>query len=262
MKKVWLLSLLFGASVYASEEKIIVATDGTYPPFSEMDDKGQMIGFDIDIAKALCAQMQVQCEFKQIEFDGLIAALKTGKADALVASLNANDERRKSVAFSKPYYGNPGVFVRAKGSNLEFDKASLKGKVIGVLRGTTFDEYASHEMKDWGLTINRYASQEEANLDMRAGRVDVLFADKIALQDGFLDREGGEKFELFGDELNDEKYFGEGIAIAVRKDEPQLAQRFSDAIEAIVANGEYKKVNDRYFSYDIYDVIAHPPAAQ
>ncbi len=262
MKKFLLASMVLAcsiASMAADQEVLRVATDGTYPPFSELGEDGQMVGFDIDIAQALCDEMKVTCEFKRIEWNGLIPALKAGKIDAIIASMNANEERRKSVTFSAPYYGNPGIFVRAKGSDFELNADSMKGSVIGVLRSSIFDDYVTEEMKDWDVTIQRYSSQEEANLDIQSGRIDVLFADKIVLQNGFLDREEGKNFEAFGPELNDPKYFGEGISIAVRLDEQDLADRFTNAIQAIRANGEYQKVNDKYFTYDIYDVIANPP---
>lgn len=253
MKKILLsaaIAAVAGLGV-ADAKTLRIATDGTYPPFSELDGDGEMTGFDIDIALALCAQMEVECEIKQIDWDGLIPALKTRKIDAIVASMNATDERRKSVAFSAPYYTNPGVFVRPEGSDVEISEEGLKGKVLGVLRASVFDDYATKELGDW-VDIQRYNSQDEANLDAQAGRIDVLFADKIVLQDGFLNREDGEGFEQFGPELTDEKYFGEGISVAVRKNEQELADQFSQAIKAIRDNGEYKKVNDKYFAYDIY----------
>ncbi|MBV7434819.1 transporter substrate-binding domain-containing protein [Cardiobacteriaceae bacterium TAE3-ERU3] len=253
MKKILLTTTIAAISAFtiANAETLRIATDGTYPPFSELGSNGEMSGFDIDIAMALCEQMEVECEIKQIDWDGLIPALKTNKIDAIIASMNATDERRKSVTFSAPYYTNPGVFVRPKGTDVEISEEGLKGKVLGVLRASVFDDYATKELGDW-VDIQRYNSQDEANLDAQAGRLDLLFADKIVLQDGFLNRDTGEGFEQFGPELTDEKYFGEGISIAVRKDEQELADKFSQAIQAIRENGAYKEVNDKYFDYDIY----------
>lgn len=239
----------------ANAETLRVSTDGTYPPFSEMGEDGKMIGFDIDIAAALCKEMAVECEFKQIDWDGLIPALKANKIDAIIASMNATDERRKSVTFSAPYYTNPGVFVRPKGADVDISEEGLDGKVLGVLRASVFDTYATEELGDW-VDIQRYNSQDEANLDAQAGRLDLLFADKIVLQDGFLQRDAGKDFEQFGPELTDEKYFGEGISVAVRLEDQALADRFSQAIKAIRENGAYKAVNDKYFDYDIYGLDA------
>lgn len=252
----WMLGIgavLSSITGVAQAEKLILATDGTYPPFAEVAPDGKMVGFDIDIGMALCAQMKVECEFKQIEWDGLIPALKTHKIDAIVASMNATDERRKSVSFSAPYYSNPGIFVKAKGNDIAYSKEGMKGKTLGVLRASVFDNYASNELSEW-VNIKKYNSQDEANHDAQAGRIDMLFADKIVLKDGFLNRDEGKNFEQFGPELHDDKYFGEGISIAVRKNDKALAERFSDAIKAIRKNGVYKKINDKYFDYDIYGI--------
>lgn len=257
MKKLLLTTTITAMSLLsvAHAEKLILATDGTLPPFAEVSPNvttnDGMVGFDIDIGMALCKQMKVQCEFKRIDWDGLIPALKTHKIDAIVASMNATDERRKSISFSAPYYSNPGIFVARKDSHIAYSKEGMAGKTLGVQRGTIFDTYATDKLSGW-VNIKKYVSQDEANQDARAGRIDILFADKIVLKDGFLNRNEGKDFAEFGPELKDEKYFGEGISIGVRKNDKELADRFSKAIKEIRANGEYKKVNDKYFKYDIY----------
>lgn len=253
MKKVLLTGALALATmtVSANEQVLRVATDGTYPPFSEMGADGELMGFDIDITYALCEQMQRTCEIRQMDWDGLIPALKSGKTDAIIASMNATEERRSSVIFTEPYYSNPGIFLRPKGSNIEFNEAGLKGKVVGVLRASIFDTYVTNELADW-VDIQRYGAQDEANLDAQAGRVDVLFADELVMRDGFLDREIGTGFEVFGPKLSDPEYFGDGISIAVRLGEQALADEFSQAIKAIRANGVYQTINNKYFDYDVY----------
>ena len=251
MKKILATAVLLACAVSASAaEALRFSTDGAYPPFSETNDKGEMVGFDIDIGKALCAEMKRECVFSQTDWDGLIPALKTGKIDVILASMNANEERKQSIDFTEPYYVNPGIFVRAKGGNAELSEAGLKGKVIGVLRSSVFDSYAT-DMYGKVAQIQRYNTQEEANLDAVSGRVDVLFADKVVLEDGFLGRDEGKDFEAFGDAIEDEKYFGEGISIGVRKEDTQLKDDLNAALKAIRDNGEYKKINDKYFTYDI-----------
>lgn len=247
MKKIISL-VLAGLFLNVQAQTLKISTDGAYPPFSEVNDKGEMIGFDIEIGKALCAEMKRECEFVQTDWDGLIPALQTKKIDVILASMNATEERKKSVLFSDAYYTNPGIFARAKGSTIELTDEGLKGKVVGVLKGSTFDYYVSDKFKT--ATIQRYNTQEEANLDAIAGRVDVLMADLVVLQDGFLLREEGQKFEAFGEPVNDETYFG-GIAIGVRLDDKELVESLNKALQAIKDNGEYKKINDQFFKYDV-----------
>ena len=252
MKKILTLALAAAitAPAFAADDGVLIlATNGTYPPFSEIDGSGKMTGFDIDIGLALCAEMKRQCRFEQMDWEGLIPALKAKKVDALVTSMNDTPKRRESVAFTDPYYSNPGLFVRAKGSNIEPTPEGVKGKTIGVLRASIFDNYVTDKFPD--ANIQRYTSQEEANLDAVAGRVDLLFADKIVMEDGFLQRDVGKDFEQAGAEVNDKTYFGEGISIAIRKDDDKLREDLNAALKAIKANGAYKKVNDKYFKYDI-----------
>lgn len=250
MKKILAAAVLACTAPAFAADVLRFSTDGAYPPFSETNDKGEMIGFDIDIGRALCAQMKRECEFTQTDWDGLIPALKANKIDVILASMNANEERKQSIAFTDPYYVNPGIFVRAKGREIALSEEGLKGKVIGVLRSSVFDTYAT-DIYGKAAEIRRYNTQEEANLDAVSGRVDVLFADKVVLEDGFLGRDEGRDFEAFGDAVDDAKYFGEGISIGVRKEDEQLKADLNAALKAIRENGEYKKINDKYFTYDI-----------
>lgn len=250
MKKLWFIFVLC-LSFPLQARPLVVATDGAYPPFSEMNEEGEMVGFDIDLARALCEEMKRECEFRQIDWEGLIPALQNEQIDAIVASMNANDERRLVVDFTAPYYRNPGIFVRKVGSDVELTEEGLKGKRIAVLSSSIFDSYATDHYGKWAR-IDRYTSQDDANLDAVKGVVDVLFADKIVLQDGFLDRELGHGFEAFADEVDDETYFGEGISIAVRKEDTKLRDDFNEALLKIRENGVYKEINDKYFSYDIF----------
>ena len=251
MKKTLALALAagFAAQTFAADGVLVLATDGTYPPFSEMDGSGKLTGFDIDIGLALCAEMKRECRFQQMDWEGLIPALKTDKIDAIVASMNDTPERRESVAFTDPYYTNPGLFVRAKGSSIEPTPAGVKGKTVGVLRASIFDNYVTDKFPE--ANIQRYTGQDEANQDALAGRVDLLFADKIVMEEGFLQRDEGKDFEAVGPEETDKKYFGDGISIAVRKEDGKLREAFNTALKAIKENGEYKKINDKYFKYDI-----------
>ena len=251
MKKILALALTaaFAAPAFAADDVLVFSTDGTYPPFSETGSDGKMTGFDIDIGLALCAQMKRECRYEQMDWESLIPALKGKKVDALVTSMNDAPKRRESVSFTDPYYANPGLFVRAKGSNIEPTPEGVKGKTVGVLRASIFDNYVTDKFPD--ANIQRYTSQEEANLDAVAGRVDLLFADKIVMEDGFLQREAGKDFEQAGADVDDKTYFGEGISIAVRKDDDKLREDLNAALKAIKENGVYKKVNDKYFKYDI-----------
>ena len=232
-------------------KKIRIGVEGAYPPFSSITESGQLVGFDIDIAIELCKTMGAECSLVPQDWDGIIPALLARKYDAIVASMSITEERQKKVAFTDKYYSEAARFVHKKGSGIEITKAGLAGKSVGVQRATTYDNFITGEFGD-SVTIKRYGTQDEAYLDVVAGRLDLLLASALAVADGFLSTEQGADFEFVGPGYTDPKYFGEGIAVAIRKKDTDLAEKFNAAIKTIRANGKYKAINDKYFDFDIY----------
>ncbi len=247
------LSLAIAAGTAGAKDwsKIRIGVEGAYPPFSAVTPEGKLVGFDIDIANALCEHMGAQCTLVQQDWDGIIPALLARKYDAIIASMSITEERKKKVAFTNKYYKTPAKFVRKKGSGIEIDKASLKGKTVGVQRATIHDNFITGEFGD-AVEIKRYATQDEAYLDAVAGRLDLLLADSVAMNDGFLQTENGKDWEFVGPAFTDPKYFGEGTGIAIRKRDKDLVEKFNQAIEGIRANGTYEKINAKYFDFDVY----------
>ncbi len=243
---------LVGIQAHAKEWKAVrIAIEGAYPPFSTVDQQGNLQGFDVDIAQALCATMQVQCKLVRSDWDGIIPGLLARKYDAIVSSMSATEERQQKVDFSNKYYQAPARFVRKKGSGVEINPDSLKGKTVGVQRATIHDKYLSDNYGNL-VKINRYDTQDAAYQDMLSGRVDLLLADQIPLLDGFLKTDAGKDYEFVGPPLTDPKWFGEGVAVAVRKQDKDLREMINKAIGTIRANGVYKKIQDQYFDFDIY----------
>jgi arginine/ornithine transport system substrate-binding protein len=255
-----LIAVLSAAgSAAAQAKKIRIGVEGAYPPFSEIGTDGKLKGFDIDIANALCAQMKAECTQVQLSFDGMIPALQSRKIDAVIASMSITEERLKAVGFSDKYYKTPARFVVKNGVNLDLTPAGLKGKRIGVQRSTTHDRFVADNFKD--ATIVRYTKQDEVFLDLAAGRVDAGLLDMIAADTGLLKKPAGKGFQFFGPVYDDPKYFGTGAGIAVRKADTALRDEFSAAIVAIRANGVYKKIQDKYFDFDVYGTTAGAVAA-
>ena len=244
--------LMVGTGVSAKEwKKIRVGVEGAYPPFSWVESDGTLKGFDIEIAMALCKEIGAECTLVTQDWDGINPALLARKYDAIIASMSITEERKKKVAFSEKYYNSPAKFARKKGSGITISKAGLKGKSVGVQRATTHDNFITG-MFGSSVDIKRYATQDEAYLDAVAGRIDLLLADSIAMEDGFLKTDNGKGWEFVGPGYSEPKYFGDGAGIATRKQNSDLAELFSKAIKAIRANGVYKSINDKYFAFDIY----------
>jgi len=258
MKRIIIVALCMAALVTGSlagfafaAEKVKVGTEGAYPPFNYMDEKGNLVGFDIDIAEALCKEAGYDCEFVVVEWDGLIPALMAKKIDCIIASMSITEERKEKVDFTKKYYQTPARFVAKKGAGIEISKEGLKGKTVGVQRATVSENFIRDNFGDV-MDIKSYAKQEEANMDLVSGRVDLVFADQVVLLGGFIETEEGKDFEFIGPSYLDEQWFGEGIGIAVRKGDDDLRTGFNKAIEDILANGTYKEINNKYFDFDLY----------
>lgn len=258
-KKIIILPLALLMLHAQASDTLRIGIEGEYPPFSEVDQQGKLIGFDVDIAKALCADLKRDCELVQISWDGLIPALKAKKIDAIIASMSATEERLKSVDFTKPYYANIGriVMPEAQAAELTDDNLleKISGKVIGVQRATIHDLYATQKWKNVVKEIKRYNSQDDVNLDLVAGRVDFTMADQVALSNGFLHLEQGKGYAFAAPKIIDRAVYGPGVSIAVRKGEESLRDSLSQAILNIRASGVYQEINARYFTFDIYDGV-------
>ena len=241
---------LVALSGAASADKIKIGTEGAYPPFNFKDASGELKGFDIDIAKALCAEMKAECTFVAQDWDGIIPALQAKKYDAIIASMSITDERKKKVDFTDKYYSTPAKFiVDKKGGISDVSVAALKGKTIGAQGSTIHANYLEDLYK--GSNIKLYKTQDEANADLAAGRLDAILADSAVLLD-WLKSKNGSCCKFTGPGFNDPKYFGVGAGIAIRKGETKLRDAFNKAIKAILANGTYKKINDKYFPFSVY----------
>jgi len=230
-----------------------VAIDPTYEPFTFKSADGQPTGFDVDIANALCEQIKRKCEFVEQVWDSMIPGLNAKKYDVIISSMSATDERKKEIDFTDKYYQTPSRIVLKKGTKFT-DLASLKGKKIGVLKGSTQEKYAMDNLKPVGVVVNSYEAQDQVYLDIKSGRLDGTVADFLEVTGGFLSKPEGAKYEFVGPVLSDVKYFA-GAAVALRQGEDKLKGELNEAIKTIRANGTYKTLNDKYFakySIDVY----------
>lgn len=236
-------AMVFSAPALA--DKLRIGTEGAYPPFNMIDSSGEVTGFDIDIAKALCERMDAECSIVISDWDGIIPALNTRRFDFLVASMSITEEREQAVDFTMPYYTNKLQFVAPKKSDFSVDEASLKGKTIGAQRATIAGQWLEENMGDV-VDIRLYDTQENAYLDMNAGRIDGVLADAF-VQYEWLQSEAGANFEFKGEPV----FSNDKIGIAVRKDDP-LRERLNKALQEIVDDGTYAEINAKYFPFSIY----------
>ncbi len=255
MRKVLTAALIAGLGVFnpgiAADKELRIGVEGAYPPFSFVDANGDLQGFDIDIARALCEAMDAECTLVTQDWDGIIPALLARKYNAIVASMSITEERKEKVDFTNKYYQSPARFARKVGSGIEITEEGLKGKSVGVQRATVTDKFVTDKFGDT-VEVKRYGTLDEAVIDMTSGRLDLILADSVVLAEGFLDTDKGEGYEFVGPAFTDEEWFGEGIGIAVRKGDDELREHFNKAIEQIRQDGTYEKINSKYFEFDIY----------
>ncbi|OLQ91024.1 arginine ABC transporter substrate-binding protein [Vibrio ponticus] len=242
MKKVLLASLIGLVSTHAlAQDEIKFVMEATYPPFEFMDESNQIQGFDVDLANALCTEMQAKCTFHNQAFDSLIPALKFKRYDAAISAMDITDARLEQVAFSNAYYDNAAAFVSLKGKVA--DQAALEGKRVGVQNGSTHQSFLIEQMP--GVTAVPYSSYQDAFIDMKNGRIDSVFGDNAVVAEWFK----GDKGELayVGDNITNAKYFGNGFGIAVNKDNQALVEKLNKALEKVASNGVYQQIHTKYF---------------
>ncbi|MCF6368406.1 ABC transporter substrate-binding protein [Rhizobium halophilum] len=235
------------AGTAAAQEKIVIASEGAYPPFNSLETDGTLTGFDIDVARALCEEMKVECELVTNDWDGMIPALQAKKFDAIIASMSITPERLEQVDFSKKYYNTGPAIAVPKDSEIT-DVEGLKGKTLGAQTSTTHANYAEKHMPESELKL--YPTADEYKLDIQNGRIDGVIDDVVVLSE-WVKSEEGACCKILTPLPIDVEINGEGAGIAVRKGDP-LADKFTAAIAAIRENGKYKEINDKYFDFDVY----------
>jgi arginine/ornithine transport system substrate-binding protein len=181
----------------------------------------------------------------------MIPGLQAKKYDTIISSMSITEDRLKVVDFTDKYYNTPSKIVVK--NDIKFsDLNSLKGKKIGVLKGSTQEKYANGELKKAGVVVTPYEAQDQVYLDIKSGRLDGTVADVLEVTGGFLSKPEGKDYSAVGPELFIPKYFGAGAGFALRKGDTALKGELNGAIKAIRANGTYKKINDKYFKIDVY----------
>jgi polar amino acid transport system substrate-binding protein len=235
----------------AQAETLRLGTEGAYPPFNYMETDGTVAGFDVDIGLELCKRIGADCDVVAQDWDGIIPGLLANKYDFIIASMFITEDRKKQVDFTEPYYKAAMTHVVPKGSDItEFTNEALAGKIIGAQGSTTQADYIAATYPD--ADIRLYPTQDEANLDMASGRIDLQVGDMLPMLDWTTKSEDGACCELAGEPITDPAFVGEGVGIALRQEDDELRERLNTALQEIRDDGTYKAINDKYFAIDVY----------
>lgn len=243
---------LAGMAAAQAEEIKVGFSPEAYPPFYTQDASGNWVGWEVEIANAICEEAKLDCVLTPIPWDGLIPALKSKKIDAIMNSLSITADRQKEIDFSDKYYNTPTAVIGPKEQTFDATPEGLKGKILGVQVSTIHATYAKKHFGDSAAEIKEYQTQDEANQDLAAGRIDATQADWIAL-DAFLKSDAGKACcDLKGYVAPDLEVLGPGVGAGVRKGDTALAEKINAAIKGIRANGKYDEISKKYFDFDIY----------
>jgi len=267
------LLVVTGASAQPKDwSSIRIATEGAYKPWNFTDPSGKLVGFEVDLALDLCLRMKAKCEIVAQAFDGMIPALNAGKFDAIMAGMNITDKRKEAIAFTQPYGRTPSTFAVLKSGalaklpepgkvyslnpdgaaaaekSLNDLKPMLKGKVIGVQTSTAQANFLEKYFKDV-IEIRQYKTTEQHDLDLAAGRVDGVFA-SISYLKSVVEAPENKDMMLAGPRYGG-GVLGFGVAVGLRKNDPELLAKFDAAVAAAVADGTVKTLSTKWFGFDI-----------
>lgn len=218
---------------------IRIATEGAYPPFNHTNADGSLGGFDVDVANAMCQQMQANCDIVAQDWDGLIPGLLAKKYDAIIAGMSVTPERQQRLDFTQPYFTNTMVWMAAKDKG--FDVNNINGFNLGGQRSTTPGAYLlEHYDGKNGNQVNLYDSYENAYLDLASGRSDAVLAEKVSAQTWLKDNA---HFTIVGDEIDN----NDNIAVAVRQADA-LKEEFNKALTELKNNGKLAQLEQQHFA--------------
>ncbi len=255
MKIAKLLSLIGMATCVASlsagakEWKTVrFGMDATYPPFENVDPSGQIVGFEVDYGKALCAKMHVTCTFQNQDWDGIIPALLGGKFDVIFSSMNETPARAKKVLFSEVYYATAPVWVTQAGTKTDDTSLEyMKDKTVGTQSSTVWANYLDVKYK--GVDVKLYPGGDEPLLDLANGRLDYALSD-ILVTENFMEKNPG-CCRIVKEIPRDPEIFGPGVGAAFRPEDTDLKAMFDKAIDEADADGTFKTLEKKYFKIDI-----------
>ncbi|GAB6138176.1 basic amino acid ABC transporter substrate-binding protein [Halanaerobaculum tunisiense] len=251
MKKIILFSLLIAMLVVAGcgqqettwsqvqdKGELVVGLSADYKPFEFPNEDNQIVGFDVDILKAVADELGVELKIKDTAFDGLIPGLKTDKYDAVASAMTITEKRQKAVNFSDPYFDVGQVIAVTEDEDQIQQPEDLAGKTVAVQLGTTGDLEVS-KMEDEIKEIKRYEKITQAYIELKNGRIDAVVNDKPVTK-AYIDQNPEVK-------MADEPFTTEKYGIAFKKGDDKLLEKANQALQKIKENGTYDEIYDKWF---------------
>ena len=241
----------------ASAEKLRVGMECTYAPFNFKNEDGDLMGYDVDVAKGVAGLIAADLEFVCQKWDGMIPALLANKFDLVVASMSITDKRLEKMDFSDTYRISVGRLVGKKSAGLKlFDSAgkpvpaNFADLKVGVERASTYSDWFKNELPEADVVL--YDTNESLYLDLINGRTDMIMTNPMKAHLRFLSKEDGAGFEFVSPQIDEKKYFGIGVGIGLRKGNDALKERLNKAIRTLTDNGYLESYALKYFPFAIH----------
>jgi polar amino acid transport system substrate-binding protein len=226
-------------------------TDSDYPPFHYFDEEGALTGFNVDLARAICEALSVECEITPVDWDDLFKNLDDGEADAAIASIRIDAESLKKADFTSRYYATPGRFIARKENELkDVRPETVEGVKIGVAKDTGHAAFLKQYFS--AAEIVPFDSSDAAQMALKSGDIDLVFGDGVGLTFWLNGVTSDACCEFRGGPYFDAKFFGEGVGIAVKKGNRQLVEVLNYALEQVHASGRYEGLFLRYFPMSFF----------
>lgn len=243
--------IMLSAGAASAADTLRIGVEAAYPPFESLTPAGALQGFDIEIGDALCARMKVKCVWVQNAFDGLIPALNARKFDLIDSAMNITDKRKTAIAFTAAVYVVPMQMVARRTAHLLPSASALSGKRVGVLQGSSQEDYAKRHWASAGVDVQSYPTQDQIFADLAAGRLDASVQEATVATESFLSKPGGRDFDFAGGPLRDDALLGAGVGLGMRKDDIALHAKVNAALESLKADGTLSTLSRKYFGRDI-----------
>ena len=233
-----------------SIEGIRFTTSDDFPPFNFTDSSGRLVGFNVDLARAICEELGVPCTIQARPFEDLLAAIADDRADAAIAGIAINVDTRRAIDFSDVYLRLPARFAVRQDESLEISVDGLSGRGIAVVTGTSHEAFLRAFFNE--ATIVSFDNAEEARIALKEHEVDALFGDGMQLAFWLEGSESANCCVFAGGPYLESAFFGPGLAIAVRPDRPDMVAALNSSLQAINANGIFAELYLRYFPLSFY----------
>ena len=232
-------------------ERLRFVTDSDYPPFHYYDEEGALTGFNVDMARAICEALNVECQVEAADWDELFTSLANDEADAAIASIRINADALKKADFTQRYYATPARFIAKKGSELrDVRPETVDGVKIAVQKGTGHEAYLRQYFPDAELLL--FDTAEDAQSAVKTGQAELSFGDGVGLTFWLNGVMSEQCCEFRGGPYFDAKFFGEGVGIAVKKGNRKFVDILNYALEQVHASGRYEGLFLRYFPMSFF----------